>query len=831
MTSRRVYDYAGLSQEDSASESQDELYPCLPETPKAEKEPGEPGMPKEEEEPEPEPEFRISLYDLARTDEKTKRAIKSRLRRKKTRAKKVTRNGVLRRSVGKMRESCSCCSWRCVRGYFRRCFPFLRILRGYSALYDLPCDLIAGLTVGIMHIPQGMAYAMLARLPPVYGLYTSFYPVLLYFFFGTSKHISVGTFAVVSLMVGAVVEDGHVAWERQQTEILLKNETALHALQNGTAGGGGGVTGGVGANPQGAGGGLGPVGGLTELETIKVAYALSVTFAVGVMQIFLGLVRLGFLTSFLSDPLISGFTTGAAVHVLSSQLHSIFGIPVEQYSGSFKLIYGYRDFFVNLNQVNYVTMTASLSAMVVLVLIRDGINNNKKLCPHLRVPVPIELIVIIGATLLSHYLDINEEFGVEVIGEIPRGLPGIDLTMLRYIPDVLGEAFAICFTAFALSFAIAKILADKHDYVVDANQELFAHGVTNVLGSICSSYCSSASLSRSVVQEEVGGKTQISSLVSASLIFIVLLVVGPLFKPLPNCILAAIIVVSLKRLFLQFADLRRLWKVSKIDFTVWLVVFVCTVMLDVDLGLLVGLVYNLVPILLRTQKPYVCLLGNIEGTEMYVDTKVHKEAREITGVKIFRFEAPLYFANVDHFKRSLVAETGLDPKELQKMHIATKETDMSLRHEQVCLGAATRWEEDPCEGHSHSKPLGARKKTSLPAELSGGTFAIVVDGSTIQYIDSVTARVLRELIQEYKDVEVEMFLGECKPTVRSMLDKSGFYVHVPRRNVCATIHHAVTIALQGTSDSLESIQTPENGISSSFVRLDLATTEDEHETQ
>ncbi|XP_070193359.1 prestin-like [Littorina saxatilis] len=791
--------------EGSTTDTEDELYPCLP----GEVEKGKEG------EGEEEPEFRISLYQLGGTDAAAKKVIKRRLRRKKSRVKSMKRNEVLKRSLNKMRDTCSCCTWDGAKVFVRRLFPFLTILQGYSALYDLPCDLIAGLTVGIMHIPQGMAYALLARLPPVYGLYTSFYPVVLYFFFGTSKHISVGTFAVVSLMVGAVVEDGHVAWERQQSQSILQNVSAGLPAQGNLTGTGGILP----ADPT----------GLSELEHIKVSYAMSVTFAVGVMQIFLGLVRLGFLTTFLSDPLISGFTTGAAVHVLSSQLHSIFGIPVEQYSGSFKLIYSYRDFFVNMNQVNYVTMTASFSAMLVLVLIRDGINNNKKHCPKMRVPIPIELFVIIGATLLSYYLNIKEEFNVEVVGEIPRGLPNVDLTVLRFLPDVLGEAFAICFTAFALSFAMAKILADKHDYVVDANQELFAFGMTNLVGSVFSSYCSSASLSRSVVQEEVGGKTQIASLVSAVLILVVLLVLGPLFQPLPNCILASIIVVSLKRLFMQFADLHRLWKVSKIDFTVWLVVFWCTVLLDVDLGLLVGLVYNLVPVLLRTQRPYVCLLGNVEGTETYVDIKVHKEARDIPGVKIFRFEAPLYFANVDHFRRSLIKVTGLDPKELLQVQREVKDTDLSLRHEQVCLGTATTWPDDPCEGHSHSKPLGS--KNSLPREVSGGVFAIVVDGSTIQYVDSVTTRFLREIIQEYKEVGIEVFLGECKPTVRSMLDKSGFYVHVPRRNVCATIHHAVTLALLSASDSLESIPAPEDGVSSSFVRLDLGTTEEERDPQ
>lgn len=807
-------------EEGDGNESDVELYPCMPGDTEAQKPRVVPLGQREREDDEDteEPEFRISLYDLANTDDKAKRLIKARLRRKKSRVKnKITRNSILKRSLEKMRESCTCCTWGGARAFLRRMFPFLGILNGYSALYDLPCDLIAGFTVGIMHIPQGMAYALLARLPPVYGLYTSFYPVLLYFFFGTSRHISVGTFAVVSLMIGAVVQNGHVAWERQRSENLLHNVTSGTLGVNLTF------------NPSVTSPSVGFDAERAELEEIKVSYAMSVTFAVGVMQIILGMVRLGFLTSFLSDPLISGFTTGAAVHVFSSQLHAIFGVPVGQYSGAFKLLYGYRDFFVNLDKVNYVTMTASFTAIIILVLIRDGINNNKKNCPRMRVPIPIELCVIILATVMSYFLKIHEQFHVEIIGDIPRGLPRVDLTVLRFLPDVLGEAFAICLTAFVLSFAIAKILADKHNYVVDANQELFAHGMTNVVGSMFSSYCSSASLSRSVVQEESGGKTQITSLVSASLILVVLLFIGPLFKPLPNCILASIIVVSLKRLFMQFLDLRKLWKVSRIDFTVWLVVFTCTVLLDVDLGLLVGLVYNLVPILLRTQRPYVCLMGNIEGTEMYADLKVHKEAREVPGLKIFRFEAPLYFANVDSFRKSLAAETGLDGKELKQIHSMVKESDMTLRHEQVCLATTNTWPEEPCDGHTHSRPLGARTQTPLPPEASGGVFAIVLDGSTIQYIDSVTARALRELIQEYKDVGIEVFLGECKPAVRAMLDKSGFYVHVPRRNVCATIHHAVTLALQTASDSLQSMDpSPEDGISSSFVRLDLNTDREDH---
>ncbi|XP_035825356.1 prestin [Aplysia californica] len=715
------------------------------------------------------------------------------------------RSPILRRSVEKMKESLNCgsCSRKSCCNYAKRLFPFTRMLNGYSGLYDLPCDLIAGLTVGIMHIPQGMAYALLTQLPPVYGLYTSFFPVLIYFIFGTSKHISVGTFAVVSLMVGAVVDKGHVAWQRQELQGAIHD---IEAGQNITHSIGGVTTtlpppAAVGEQNLTAWDQIFRRQHISELEAIKVGYAMAVTFAVGLLQVFLGTMRLGFLTTFLSDPLISGFTTGAAIHVFSSQVKSAFGVKVKRFSGPLKLIFSYKDFFSNLNQANIVTMTATIVAIMVLVAIREGINNNKTFKEKMKgIPVPGELMVIIGGTVLSSHYQLHREFDVEVIGHIPKGFPTASLSFMKYMPDVIGESFAICFTGFAISFAVAKILADKHNYVVDPNQELVAHGLSNILGSMCSSFCSSASLSRSMVQDGVGGKTQIVSLVSSVLVVIVLLALGPLFESLPNSILAAIIIVSLKGLFLQFGELKRLWRVSKVDYTVWLVTFLSTVFLDVDLGLLIGLIYNLVPILLRTQEPYVTLLGRLPDTDVYVDTKVYSNAVPVSGIKIFKFEAPLYFANMEKFKAALVKETGVDPHYLRTVKANIKETDMTLRHHEVCMATSDTWPDEPCESHGNGAALNGQ---TLPANCE--TFAIIIDGSAIQYVDSVTVRVLKEIVLEFRQVDIEIFLGECKAPVRVMLDKSGFYQHVYRRNVCATIHHAVQVALKSAAMSRETL--------------------------
>ncbi|CAG5134604.1 unnamed protein product, partial [Candidula unifasciata] len=709
------------------------------------------------------------------------------------------RNTILKKSIEKLRSSLDCChlSKQCCCSNLRSLFPFTKILNGYSGLYDLPCDIIAGLTVGIMHIPQGMAYALLAQLPPVYGLYTSFFPVLVYFLFGTSKHISV---VINDIRTGHNITHS-IGDEGMLTTTAPHNENLTSLTQ-------------MLRNQH-----------MSQLDSIKVGYAMAVTFAVGVLQVFLGAMRLGFLTTFLSDPLISGFTTGAAVHVFSSQVKSAFGVTVQQYSGPFKLIFSYRDFFTNIKNTNIVTMSATLVAVLVLIAIREGINSNKTYKARMKgIPVPGELMVIIVGTILSRHFALHKEFGVAVIGHIPKGFPAVSFTFVKYLPDVIGESFAICFTAFATSFAISKILADKHNYIVDPNQELIAHGASNVLGCMFSSFCSAASLSRSVVQNDVGGKTQFVSLISSALVVVVLLALGPLFQDLPNSILAAIIIVSLKGLLMQFTELKRLWTVSKVDYTVWLVTFVATVFLDVDLGLLIGLIYNIVPILLRTQQPYCCLLGRLPNTDVFVDSKVHLEAVPVPGIKIFKFEAPLYFANMDNFKAALIRETGINPHSLKQLKAQMKDSDMTLRHREVCMATSDTWPNEPCESHEQERPLGSRP---FPANCE--SFAIIIDGSSIQYVDSVTVRVLKEIVLEYAEVDIDVYLGECKAPVRVMLDKSGFYRQVPRRNVCATIGHAVRVAQKSALLSRETLSStytmePEDFIKDGeFVKLDLET--------
>ncbi|CAG5136585.1 unnamed protein product, partial [Candidula unifasciata] len=325
----------------------------------------------------------------------------------------------------------------------------------------------------------------------------------------------------------------------------------------------------------------------------------------------------------------------------------------------------YRDIFVNLPKTNAITFIASIVCMVILVIVKEFINNNPKIKPKLKMPVPVDLIVVVLGTVISYFVRLEEEYKVRIVGQIPVGIPSPNLAAFACLSEVVTDAIAIAIVAFAISVSMAKIFARKHDYEVDANQELLAFGICNIASSFFSSFVSAVSLSRSLVQENVGGKTQVTGLVSSSVLIVVLLVIGPYFKTLPNCVLASIILVALKGMFMQFSDLRALWSISFIDFAVWLVSFTATCLLDVDLGLLIGVGFALLTVIMRSQRPYSCLLGQVPGTDIYKDMNVYKTAEEIPNIKIFRFDSALFFANAEFFRSSLYKMT-VDPKELKK---------------------------------------------------------------------------------------------------------------------------------------------------------------------
>lgn len=224
------------------------------------------------------------------------------------------------------------------------------------------------------------------------------------------------------------------------------------------------------------------------------------------------------------------------------------------------------------------------------------------------------------------------------------------------------RSIPLAIVAYSLTISVGKIFAKRHNYNIDANQELIALGVTNIFSSFFSCLPSAASLCRSSLQESSGGKTQLVSLINCVGILFVLYFAGPLFEQLPTCILAAIITVAIKSLVWQFKDFVRYWKVSRLDGSIWLITFLSVIILNVDLGLYVGLGCSLVTLIYKSQRPRSYMLGSINRSDVYVPIKKYASAENFDGILIYQFCGPLHFANIEYFKNDLIRKTGVSVK-------------------------------------------------------------------------------------------------------------------------------------------------------------------------
>lgn len=284
-----------------------------------------------------------------------------------------------------------------------------------------------------------------------------------------------------------------------------------------------------------------------------------------------------------------------------------------------------------------------ISAITILILVVNNDYLKPMLAKHCVVPVPIELIAVVTGTLISRYAYLPETYDVRTIGDIPTGFPSFDLPSFELMPKLLLNGFTVSMVSYTVSVSMALIFAQKFKYEIDFNQEFLAMGSGNLVGSFFSCIPFAASLSRSNIQMSVGGRTQIASVISCTILAIVLLWVGPFFEPLPRvscvdyatelnfkrnsnlqCVLASIIVVSLKGMLMQMKQFLEFWRLSRLDAFVWMATFLSVVFVAIDIGLAVGIALSLSSIFIRGMKPYTCLLGSVPKTDFYLDVKRYK---------------------------------------------------------------------------------------------------------------------------------------------------------------------------------------------------------------
>ncbi|KAK3099221.1 hypothetical protein FSP39_001159 [Pinctada imbricata] len=720
---------------------------------------------------------------------------------------------------------------------FQKLLPLLRIYRKYKVKSDLPNDVISGVTVGIMQLPQGMAYAMLADLPPVVGLYMAFFPVIIYFIFGTSRQISMGTVAVVSLMIGSVVSN-------------IADTTSISGAFNSDMGNNSLLNGSFMDNmtTTEATTGIPTIRKLTdhEMGLKKIALASSICFLVGVIQIVFGFLRFGFVTTYMSDPLVSGFTTGAAVHVFTSQVKYIFGLKIPRFGNMFQIIFTYKAIITNITSLNPVTVIISAICIVILYIVKVQINQRFK--SKLKIPVPIELIVVIIGTVISHFFHFEDNYKVKIVGEIPAGLPTPALPSFSSYGTYFSDAIIIAVVAFAQSVSLAALMAKKHMYTIDANQEFIAYGIGNVFGSFFSCYPFAASVSRSSVQDSAGGRTQIASLFSASLVLIVIIVIGPLFESLPNCVLSSIIVVALRSMFLQVFELKHLWKVSKYDCMIWIVTFSCVVLIYVDLGLWIGLIFSFLTVVIRSQRTKVASLQKISSLDVFADDSKYIKTTNVPGIRVIGFNSPLYYANGDIFVKQVFQLVGIKPERARKVIKRLGSISEYRRQSQLTIVAGSYMHNNPFSSYDCPTPTSKTHKSlsesnsvssansetdkrvssaisTLSYKRADLTYChhLVIDCSSMCFVDTVGSKVLKQVIEEYKTVGVVVFLAAVREDVWQTLIATGF-IEKYEKNIYLSVHDAVAAATaegEGDNDPLQPKKSYKDKKKMSAIQEDL----------
>jgi SulP family sulfate permease len=469
---------------------------------------------------------------------------------------------------------------------FKKYIPILSWLPGYNKA-ALSGDLSAGLTVGVMLIPQGIAYAMIAGLPPIYGLYTAMTPQVIYAIFGTSRQLSVGPTAMDSLIVAA---------------------------------------------------------GITSIATVGpdnyIAAAIMLAFLMGLMQLAFGVFKLGFLVNFLSKPVISGFTSAAAIIIGLNQLKHIFGIEIPRSNQAHSLLY---DTGIAINSTNLITLCLGIGTILTIIILKKYLKK-----------IPAALTAVILGILIVKFFHLDL-YGVTIIRDIPTGLPtpSIPDFTQNYFKDLLPLALTLSLIAFMEAISQAKAIEDKHnDYKVDANQELIALGLSNIVGSIFKSYPSTGGFSRTAVNDQSGAKTGMSFIIAAGVVALTLLFLTPLFYYLPKAVLGGIIIVAVVGL-INIKYPLKLWKYKKDDLIMLLGTFAVTLTIGIKEGIIVGVILSLGFLIFRSTRPHIAECARIEGTDYFKNVERFENAKGRKDVLILRFDGQLYFANTNYFKDQL----------------------------------------------------------------------------------------------------------------------------------------------------------------------------------
>ncbi|NWH57492.1 S26A2 protein, partial [Geococcyx californianus] len=625
----------------------------------------------------------------------------------------------------KARDFCIC-NHQTIITFFYQLFPVLDWLPHYNAKTQLLADVISGILVGIVATPQSISYSLLANQDAIYGIYTNFFCNIIYVTMATSRHNSVGSFGVLCLMIGQSV-NRHLqlaGFSDDNTGSLLVGNSTFSSNRSDAC----------------------------DRSCYAITVALSLSFLVGLYQ-------LGFVAVYLSEPLLSGFVTGSSLTIITSQMMYLLGLKIPRHEGVGSFILTWFDLFRYIRNTNICDLVTSLVALAIIVPVKE-INDRYK--EKMKAPFPVELLVVIVATVISHYFNFEGRYKSAVCGDIPTGFRKPTLPDINLFSSLAVDALPIAVIGFAMTVSLAEIFGKKHGYAVRANQEMIAIGMCNLIPSFFYCFASSAALTKTLLKESTGTQTQISGLVTSLVLLLVLLWIAPLFYSLQTSILGVVTIVNLRGGLRKFRDTPHMWQLSKLDTVVWWTTMLSSTLITTEIGLLVGVCFALLCIIFRTQRPRATLLGKVSNTEIYEDQSTYKQLSSIANIKIFHFESSLYYANKDYFKTILYQKTGINPVLLAAKHQrgeaqANADTGNSKNFFSTKFG---------CLKQAKKR---AKKPSADPCPPSVDMHTLILDCGAMQFIDTVGLSVLKETHHDYKEIGVQLLLANCNPSIRHRL--------------------------------------------------------------
>uniref|UniRef100_A0A669QX16 Solute carrier family 26 member 9 n=1 Tax=Phasianus colchicus TaxID=9054 RepID=A0A669QX16_PHACC len=680
-------------------------------------------------------------------------------------------------------------------------FPILVWLPKYKIKeYILP-DVLGGVSAGTIQVPQGMAFALLANLPPVNGLYSSFFPLITYLFLGGIHQMVPGTFAVISIIVGNVCHE-----LAPESDFQYFNHTTNETSVNTTA-----------------------------MEAARLEISATLACLTAIIQLCLGFVQFGFVAIYLSESFIRGFMTAAGLQILISVLKYVFGLTVPSYTGPLAIVYTFIDICKGLPKTNVASLVYALISAVLLIVVKEL---NLKYMKKIRMPIPMEIIIVTSQPPLCSKCRFPEP----------------TLPLVSKWKDMIGTAFSLAIVSYVINLAMGRTLAAKHGYDVDPNQEMLALGCSNFFGSFFKIHVICCALSVTLAVDGAGGKSQVASFFVALVVMVTMLSLGIYLEPLPKSVLGALIAVNLKNSLKQLADPFYLWKKSKLDCLVWLVSFLAAFFLSLPYGVAVGVGFSVLVVVFHTQFRNGSALGQVTSMDIYKNPKAYNKVHELNGIKIVTYCSPLYFANSEIFREKIIAKTGVDPgkvylarkkyvkwqekgtaqpstkppkfllrqnktlslQELQKDFESTSPTDTN--NNQTTANGASISYITFCPPANGAGQVHTSSELGSTTTLQGSTFrvmstadvdpmatappyvsfhTIILDMSGVCFVDLMGTKALGKLCSSYQKIGIKVFLANVHAQVYNDISTGGVFEEggLDRKHIFLTIHDAVLFAL------------------------------------